>query len=139
MIQKYRFNKRLEYVINIEEGTRDCVVPKLIIQPMIENAINHGYAKKEKLYIELNIFTEENKLVLEIIDDGDGFSKERLEEIVTSLSQDGLETNHIGLYNVSRRIQLLYGEQYGLHIDSVQGEGTKVTIYLPILRGGETD
>ncbi|HHX60410.1 MAG TPA: histidine kinase [Epulopiscium sp.] len=139
MIQKYRFNKRLEYIINIEEDTKDCVVPKLIIQPMIENAINHGYSKKEKLNIELNTFIDKNKLVLEIIDDGDGFSKERLEEIVASLSQEGLETNHIGLYNVYRRIQLLYGDQYGFHIESVQGEGTKVTIYLPILRGGECD
>lgn len=139
MIQKYRFNKRLEYVIIIEDNTQDCVVPKLIIQPVIENAITHGYSKKENLKIELKAFIEKDQLILEIIDNGDGFSKERLEEVIKLLNREDLETNHIGLYNVHRRIQLLYGKQYGIQIESVYGEGTKVTIYLPILRGGGND
>ena len=139
MIQKYRFNKRLEYIIDIEENTRSCRVPKLIIQPIIENAINHGYAKKDTLKIELNTFIEGEKLILEIRDNGDGFSKERLKEIVDLLNEENVETNHIGLYNVHRRIQLLYGNKYGLHIESAAGEGTRVTIYLPIIRSEVND
>lgn len=139
MIQKYRFNKRLEYTIDIQEEAMDCTVPKLIIQPIIENSINHGYSRKENLKISLRIFIEKGKLVLEIVDDGDGISKERLEEILTALKQENLEYNHIGLYNVHRRIQLLYGMDYGIHINSVYNEGTNVTIYLPIIRGEDND
>ncbi|NLK97705.1 MAG: histidine kinase [Epulopiscium sp.] len=139
MIQKYRFNKRLEYTIDIQEEAMDCTVPKLIIQPIIENSISHGYSRKENLKISLRIFIEKGKLVLEIVDDGDGISKERLEEILTALKQENLESNHIGLYNVHRRIQLLYGTDYGIHINSVYNEGTNVTIYLPIIRGEDND
>ncbi|MBM7685877.1 sensor histidine kinase [Defluviitalea raffinosedens] len=135
MIQKYRFNKRLEYTVDIQEEAKNCAVPKLIIQPIIENSINHGYSKKEKLEIILKIFIKSNKLILEIADNGDGIPKERLEEILTALKQENLESKHIGLYNVHRRIQLLYGTDYGIHIDSVYNEGTKVTIDLPVLRG----
>ena len=58
MIQKYRFNKRLEYTIDIQEEAMDCTVPKLIIQPIIENSISHGYSRKENLKISLRIFIE---------------------------------------------------------------------------------
>lgn len=128
MIQKYRFNKRLTYEFDIDENAKQCIVPKLILQPIIENCINHGYKDKESLHIRLEILKAGNELEMIIRDNGDGIPEFKLTEIREGLDDD---SNNIGLSNVHRRLKLSFGERYGLNIDSKKGEGTIVTIKMP--------
>lgn len=132
LIQKYRYNQRLTYKITIEDNLKDCIVPKLIMQPIIENCINHGYYTKETLFISLNIITIDNDLVMIIEDDGDGITKSRIKDINEQLNSEEIVSNSIGLNNVHRRLKLLYGEGYGLTLNSIKGEKTIVKIKMPI-------
>lgn len=131
MIQKYRFNERLKYTINIQEEAKKCKVPKLILQPLVENCINHAYITKENLSIRINIYIEDS-LFLEIEDDGEGIEGFKLKEIIEQLENNNIAKQRIGLNNVYRRIRLFYGEDYGMNIESNKGVGTKIIIKLPI-------
>ena len=130
-IQKFRYNSRLTYEIRIEEASNEFIVPKLILQPIIENCINHSYKRKENLHIVLKISIINNELVMIVEDNGDGISKIKLDEINKQLNNDRIESNNIGLLNVHRRLKLLYGEKYGLLIKSEENIGTIVTIKIP--------
>ncbi len=131
LIQKYRYNKRLTYNIDIDREAKSCIVPKLIMQPLIENCISHGYKRKENLHILLEIRIIDEQLCMKIEDNGDGILEERLKTIKRQLEDETIVTNSIGLNNVHRRIKLLYGEQYGLTIESVEGVGTTIQVTMP--------
>lgn len=131
VIQKYRYNKRLMYEFDVAGEAKNCVVPKLIMQPVIENCINHGYKSKTMLHINIRIWIEDNELVAVIKDDGDGISKEELVQLQERLISQAKKHGHLGLNNVHRRLVLMYGEPYGMTIESEAGVGTKVTIRMP--------
>lgn len=131
IIQKYRFNQRLEYIINIQDEAKKCKVPKLILQPLVENCINHAYITKENLWVKIDIYMKD-VLYLEIEDNGEGIEEERLKEIIGQLENNNIAKQRIGLNNVYRRIKLLYGDDYGMNIESKKGVGTKIIIKLPI-------
>lgn len=135
-IQKYRFENALQYSLQIGEETLDCLVPKLVIQPVIENAINYGFHSRTRLSIEVCAKVQEDLLLLVIQNDGEGMCPERLEEVRNQLEQEQSNDKHIGLYNIHRRIQLLYGKDYGIRIESSPETGTKVEISFPATRGG---
>lgn len=130
-LQQIRFNERLEYRISVAEETQDVYVPKLLLQPIIENAIKYGYQNQTNVLIEIRIYTSTGKLILEVRDNGPGMSEETLEEVNQILQSQTNVTQHIGLYNVHRRLVLLYGEESGIHIVSTQGKGTCVTLTIP--------
>ncbi|WP_213645765.1 sensor histidine kinase [Paenibacillus lautus] len=130
-LQQIRFNDRLDYRITVADETLDVYVPKLLLQPIIENAIKYGYENQSDVLIEINIYTSTGKLILEVRDNGQGMSKERLQEVNQILQSQTNTTQHIGLYNVHRRLVLLYGEASGIHIDSTQGKGTCVVLTIP--------
>ena len=134
LIQKYRFGKRFDYCINVEEAALDCIVPKLIIQPIIENAIKYGFIKKKDLSVQIKASFLEDDLVIVIYDNGIGMEPDYLGEIKQILNQSKNSSSHIGLFNVHRRIQLMYGEKYGINILSQECNGTIVKIILPINR-----
>lgn len=134
-IQNERFGNRIELNIKIKKELQEYLIPKLILQPILENSLEHGLTNKVgSWYIELcAILTAEGDLLLEIRDNGVGISKDRLEEINRMLSNDAenaLKTSsHIGLCNVDSRIRLRYpGAKYGVTIKSSNGEGTTVQI-----------
>ncbi|SCN23231.1 putative sensor-like histidine kinase [Clostridium sp. N3C] len=133
MIQKYRFEDNFDYSIILQETAKDCIIPKLIIQPIIENSIKYGFMTKKYLKVEINCYTDKDKLFIEIEDNGEGIDDERLSEIITSLNFNDNESQHIGLYNVHRRIKLMYGDSFGINIFSNKGKGTKVIITLPVV------
>lgn len=133
MIQKYRFEDNFDYSIILQENAKDCIIPKLIIQPIIENSIKYGFMTKKYLKVEINCYTDKDKLFIEIEDNGEGIDDERLSEIITSLNFNDNESQHIGLYNVHRRIKLMYGDSFGINIFSNKGKGTKVIITLPVV------
>lgn len=138
-IQKYRFGESFDYEIKAEEGLENYYVPKLIIQPVIENAIKHGYTQVEKMMIYIRVKTIKEKLIISVYNNGKEIEKEILDEIREKLKNKKAEEfkNHIGLYNIFRRIQLMYGEKYGLRILSRKDKGTSVRVSLPLKSGVE--
>jgi two-component system sensor histidine kinase YesM len=147
MIQRYRFNNRfsLEIIIDEEdESAYDILIPKLIVQPVVENAIFHGLEEKTeggKITIEV-ILTEQN-LILTISDNGVGMSPQQLNKLNEKIhsgdaGQEETKGNYrntgIALPNIHKRIQLLYGEEYGVNIYSTEGMGTDVELTIPISR-----
>lgn len=135
-IQKHRFGKQFDYTISVGEAADECIVPKLIVQPIIENAVKYGFEKKKSLCVKIRANFVEDKLVIVIFDDGNGMEPDVLEEIRQILKQGKNSTAHIGLFNVHRRIQLIYGDNYGIELMSEKHQGTMVKIILPISRSG---
>lgn len=138
-IQKYRVGENFDYEIKAEEDLENYYVPKLIIQPVIENAIKHGYTQVEKMIIYIRVKTVKEKLIISVYNNGKEIEKEILDEIREKLKNKKAEEfkNHIGLYNIFRRIQLMYGEKYGLRILSRKNRGTSVRVSLPLKSGVE--
>ncbi|SDF85062.1 Histidine kinase-, DNA gyrase B-, and HSP90-like ATPase [Paenibacillus sp. cl6col] len=130
-LQQIRFNERLEYRITVEEETNHVYVPKLLLQPIIENAIKYGYQNQSNVLIEIRIYPSDGKLMLEVCDNGQGMDAETLLKVNRILHSQNNTTQHIGLYNVHRRLVLLYGEESGIHINSKQGTGTCITLTIP--------
>ena len=129
LIEQTRFPDKFELVIDVEEELLDLMIFKVMIQPFVENAIKHGIAPKAGSgRITIRGRREENDIVFKIIDDGVGME-------ASGTSQQGeLEGLHgYGIHNVDERIRLAYGEPYGVQIESVPGEGTTVTVRVPIL------
>ncbi|MBQ9366051.1 MAG: sensor histidine kinase [Schwartzia sp.] len=150
-IMQYRFGERFDYEINVDDDVRGALVPKLIMQPVIENSLKYGMEKME--HIEVTVFvTVENKktfssddenvdvLVIKIRDTGGGIDDAALVGIRGSLAKKAPPDGHQGLYNVHRRITLLYGEDngYGLTITSEDGVGATVTLRMPLVKGAQS-
>ena len=129
IIQKMRFTNKFDYVINAAEETLDLRTIKLIVQPIVENAIQHGlegYSVDEGL-VEISAYLEGEALVFCVKDNGAGMSPQQLENILTAPAGH----SGIGVKNVHERIQLTFGKEYGITISSVLDEGTQVLIRLP--------
>lgn len=137
MIQNERFGGRIKLDLHLYEETQKCLVPKLILQPLAENTFEYGFSDLTgdgRILVE-SIFTKENDLLIRIIDNGIGFTPERLQEIKETLQRDtenSLKLNsHIGLSNVHTRIRLSSNsEKYGLSIESKHDQGTQISILL---------
>lgn len=131
-IQQMRYKDKLEYEIQVEPAIRNELIINLILQPLVENAIYHGIKYKgTKGMIQITGYKEENNIILKVTDNGIGMSEEALADILKrSKAKEG--SNGVGVYNVHTRIQLYYGEAYGLQFASVQGKGTEVTIVIPL-------
>ncbi len=129
-IQQIRYSDILTWKIDVPEEIQDCSVPKLILQPLIENALYHGIKNRRGRGL-LTITGEESgeDLLLYVKDNGAGMAPDRL----ALLRSGNFEEHHsgLGLKNVHQRIRLYCGSPYGLSFDSVPGEGTTVTVRLP--------
>ncbi|WEK55470.1 MAG: sensor histidine kinase [Candidatus Cohnella colombiensis] len=130
-LQQIRFNDRLSYSFELDQEADQALVPKLLLQAIIENAIKYGYMHQENLFISIRGRVHNQDLVFEITDDGYGMNPERLSQIREILQDTNNHTPHIGLYNIHRRLMLLYGEGYGVQVDSELGVGTCVTLTIP--------
>lgn len=138
-IQNIRYDNRFTVDIQIPEETLNERVLKLILQPVIENSINHGFKRcqiRGKILIEA--YTDESNLYIRISDDGVGMNETQLENLKNLLnSRPAVEElgkrvyESIGIKNINSRIQLYYGTMYGLDIDSVENEGTTALITVP--------
>ena len=138
-IQKIRYKETLKYTIGIPDTYDDVILPKLILQPLVENAIYHGIKlKRGGGTIFVTGYEKENDLFIEIKDDGAGVAPEKLEVLKKQLLEEGqiAGKDGFGLFYVAERVKMCYGEPYGLTIDSVFGEGTTVTLRLPLNSGG---
>ena len=144
-IQQLRFGNRFAWQIKVDSEVYRERVPKMILQPIVENAVHHGISmKKDGGDLQITAKIEKSNLVIQIVDNGIGIQADVLSEIKCNLSNlkdyklsNCSEYKPIGLMNVQERIWLLYGDGYGLTIDSTEGMGTTVIIALPI--GGYGD
>lgn len=135
-IQHFRFQDKLNYSIQIHPNLnlQNIVLLPFILQPIVENAVIHGFSTKKKGgMIEIKIFTRNNNLLISISDNGCGIPDDKLKKLNQELSsyKDTINTSHIGMHNVNNRIKLYYGPEYGLHLESTVGKGTIVTIQIP--------
>lgn len=136
-IQKYRFGNRLNYILSVPEEVNECIVPKLIIQPIVENAIKYGMKDCQHLVIEMEVTAQSDHLVIMISNNGSAIEEETLTEIRQMLSSTKNYSQHSGLYNINRRIRLMYGEGYGITLTSQENVGTTVCIVIPYEKAGE--
>lgn len=134
-----RYNNRFDVIYDIDEDVMDCIIPKMILQPICENNIHHGIELLDyRGEIHINIFKQENELIIIIKDNGNGIEPERLYEIKERLANFDTDmimndNSRIGIFNVHSRIVLHYGGDYGLFIDSEYKKETTVTINLPYI------
>lgn len=144
-IQQYRFGDRLELQIRCDPEDREelysCRLPKLTLQPILENSIIHGTELKVgKGLLTIYLQRTGERLLIQVSDDGVGMDEETLARLNGKLGKGGLAGASAGsarggvaLVNVDNRIRLLFGEEYGLHVFSMPGLGTTVDITLPII------
>lgn len=132
-IQKIRYRDILDYQIEIPDELGSCQVLKLLMQPLVENAIYHGVKhRRGRGLVRVTGRMEDSWLILEVQDNGAGMTSERLTQVRDGLSGDGGESAGYGLFNVNKRIQLYYSQPQGVWIESQVGEGTTVTLKLPV-------
>lgn len=134
-IQKIRYEDKFTYDICVQQNVKQLMVQKLILQPLVENAIYHGIkASGRKGTIRIRVWTEENAIYLTVEDDGKGMSAERLQKVRESLNNfQPEEQGAYGVVNVHQRLAMSYGAPYGLYLISEEDEGTTALIYHPVI------
>ena len=129
-IQHARYKDILDYEIQIDPALQNVTLPKLTLQPLVENALYHGIkCKRGKGHIRITSKTEDGDILLQIADDGAGMSPERLEALRRAMATG--ERVGFGLVTVHERLRLLFGSPYGLTLASQEGAGTTVTARIP--------
>jgi two-component system sensor histidine kinase YesM len=131
-IQRIRFSDKFKYKAEIQEGLEDVIVPKFVIQPIVENAVIHAFDDQDDGNILVTAYEENGKLIVKISDDGCGIDAETVRTLNSKKRLEG----HIGLYNVDTIIRLRHGEPFGISVETPEMGGTVVTIIMPMVSGG---
>jgi len=140
MIQNMRFKNRFEYSIDVDEKVLSYSSLKLMLQPLVENAIYHGMEFMDgDGEIDVKVFKEDDSLYFKITDNGLGMSEDMVETLLSKDFVPSKKGSGIGVKNVNERIKLYFGSEYGLKVESEPDEGTKITIHLPAVVYGEND
>ncbi len=138
LIQRTRYGQRFSSRIHVERAAEDLLCPRLILQPLVENAIKHGIGDNTGCTIEVRVFLEGESLVMTVRDDGMGILPDKLRSVQQALRESQPprpdEISGLALKSVNRRIRLLCGEEWGITIDSETEEYTCVRIALPVRR-----
>ncbi len=138
-IQLFRYKDKFDVAWDIDEGAPPCQVVKFFLQPLLENSIYHGIRGLEcpgLITIRARIDAAAERLLIGVEDDGAGMDSGRLAEIRELLRNESQPADHIGLYNTNRHIQLVFGQEYGLDIESAPGRGTLVEVRFPLDSSG---
>ena len=141
-LQKIRYLDSFHISYDIEQEVRKYSTIKFLLQSIVENAIYHGIEAKQRYgEISVRIFKREEKIVYIIADNGIGMSKTKLEELngILASSVKTRGYNKVGLKNVNERIKLYFGEQYGITLKSLEGNGTEVTVIIPAVKYVDRD
>ena len=153
-IQNFRFQNKFKLQViydQTDDTITQCVIPNLTLQPLVENAIYHGLENRtEQGIIRINIVKTEKRIVINVIDNGNGIPEEKLEQLYERLQEPPLALRQdckstdthtgIGLDNINKRIKMKFGPEYGLHIYSSVDIMTNIEITLPIIYAtGATD
>ena len=135
-IQKYRYETDFEYSINIADNILEMNILKLSLQPLVENAIYHGIKNKEGIgMIVISGYKDDNKMILEVFDDGCGMTEDELKQIRENSNE--VVDSGFGIYNVNSRLKLFFGNEAQLLFDSCKGVYTQVKLIIPLDKVGE--
>lgn len=129
-----RYGDLFDIEWDIDESILSYTIIKICLQPIIENAVYHGIKQKnDKGLIKIKGFCDDNNIILIVSDDGIGIEKDALDELNKTLSETSFtnEKSHIGLSNVNQRIKIIFGDSYGIHVESTVGVGTDVYVTIP--------
>lgn len=136
-LQKYRFEDEFTYEIVVSDDARECKIPRMLLQPLVENASVHGVeTKNDNCWIKMTAEVKDGYLTAVVEDCGGGIEPDRLEELRNFLINDDSKNTRgcVGLTNVYRRLKLYYGKDFSFDIESTLGSGTKVTVKIPEVR-----
>ena len=138
-IQRRRHGDKYDYAIEVEEQLLNKKTIKLILQPIVENAIYHGVRELETpgglITIKGFLVEASNTVCFQVIDNGVGMDPAMMEEINRCLRGSGTEQRYFGISNVNERIRLAFGTEYGLALSTTPGGGVTATIKLPVVEG----
>jgi two-component system sensor histidine kinase YesM len=127
-LQSLNYQNRITYLINAQDDCMDCMVPKIILQPIVENSLSHGFSET-KLFVGIQVYKHNNNLIIDVSDNGPG-----LESYDTSTSfpkpSYGENCHGYGLYNINERIKLFFGEEYGISLHPNHPKGLLVRFTL---------
>lgn len=129
-----RYGDLFDIEWDIDESILSYTIIKICLQPIIENAVYHGIKQKnDKGLIKIKGLCDDNNIILIVSDDGVGIEKDDLDELNKTLSETSFtnEKSHIGLSNVNQRIKIIFGDSYGIHVESTVGVGTDVYVTIP--------
>lgn len=150
-IMEKRYGREVQTQFFIEPDLMDVILPKFILQPLIENAVVHGVSLKKNHNVRGRIMIsarkvcyvfgakEQSAIRIDLSDNGPGMTEQKCEELMASLTDEKIRRQHIGLQNVAKRIALLFENQGKIEIRSKQGEGTCISLIFPIFRNAERD
>ena len=128
IMQEFQKAARIKFVCKIEEELRQCYILKMLIQPIVENSLKHGEVmEREDGYISISIYSDGEDVQIDVEDNGKGLSEEESRAILDNLRNG----EGIGLFNIQKRIQLYYGERYGVSITGEKGIYTCVSLRIP--------
>lgn len=132
-IQKYRFDSKLEYHIEVDQAVMDIEIPKMAFLPFVENASIHGIENIPGIgYITIQIAQELGQIIFLISDNGVGMDQAKMDELHRYFGEDTAMGDSIGIKNVLTRLKIYYGESFSFDIASEQGKGSRITLRLPI-------
>lgn len=128
-IQKYHYTFQFEYTIDLPDALSDYYIPKMLLQPLIENSLKHGYSGRlSNNQLSVVFYSEQNTLCTVVTDNGIGMSQEQIFAILSQTPDE-----HIGIANVKQRILLYFGEQYSISIKSKKNEHTQIILKIPLI------
>ena len=129
---RFRYGQRLKYTFKIDEACLSCVVPRMILQPLAEISMRYSL-KEDEGYLAITIEgrIDGDKLILVVSDDGDGMSESEMARLQDALRRVNQKFSPVGAYSVNKRIVLLYGDEYGLHVGYNPVKGARFTLTLP--------
>ena len=128
-IFKIRVGEGFDYEILVEEDIKECLILRLLVQPIVENAMKYAQGNREHMKVSVRAYRSGEDICIECQDNGEGMPPELLQKLRENLKKQENETAHLGLYNVHRRLQLTYGEKYGIRLENC--EGLRVTVTFP--------
>lgn len=138
-LQNMRFDDKINFIIDVPDEILDYEIVKLVLQPIVENSIQHGIFEKESKAgdVVITAWMEAGDIIFVISDNGVGIAPQKLAVILEGNGQEGQTSSNIGIYNTHLRLCYLYGEGYGLHFESTLGSGTEVQLRIPAKECGE--
>lgn len=130
----FRHQEKIQFDIDVDEMAQTCYVPQFMLQPILENSVVHGFCDASKgCEIQMKAKVEDGRILrISVKDNGKGMSKEELQNLREYIQEKDTPEKSIGMVNVNQRIQLFYGEEYGLVVDSKENQGTVVEVILPV-------
>lgn len=133
-IMKYRFGRRLSWELDIQVDMERVWIPKLIFQPILENAIKYGESEDGSISIALKAVEKSDTLLISVVNGGLPMGKDTLQMMQELLQSENNFSVHTGIYNVHRRLRLMYGKRYGLTVHCPDIGGTVVELCLPLIK-----